>query len=318
MPATVHALIGEDALLLRQAMADILDQLPRDVQRIDVDGDRIEWSDVLDELQSFAMFGGGKLVVVREADAFIARFRAQLETYLEHPSDTSTLVLRCLSLDTRTRIFKLIEKNGRVVRLEPPRERELPGWIIQHAKRVHQLQIAPDAAALLADLIGNDLGRLDNELAKLALRSNDAVIRAGDIAGTVAFQREQEMWHMTDALSAGNLTEALRRWRHMVQMDPSTEFRAVTWLGLWLENVRKALTMRAQRVPDTAIAKACKIWDARLHGPFFRTVEQLGRRGVDHALGLLIQADRRSKSGLGDARSNVERFMISLNLGTHR
>jgi DNA polymerase III delta subunit len=174
------------------------------------------------------------------------------------------------------------------------------------------LQINPDAAALLADLIGNDLGRLDNELAKLALRSTDSTIRSGDIAGTVAFQREQAMWHMTDALSTGNLTEALRRWRHLVQMDPSTEFRAVTWLGMWLENVRKALRMRAGGVPDEAIAKACRIWDAQLRGPFFRTVEQLGHQGVDRAIDLLIQADRRSKSGLGDAQSNVERFMLSL------
>ena len=117
------------------------------------------------------------------------------------------------------------------------------------AKAAHGIDVDPDAAGLLAELIGDDLGRLDNELAKLAHRSR----RRGEgrrrrrSPTRVAFQREQEMWDMTNELAAGNAAEALRRWRQLVQLDPSAEFRAVTWLGMWLEDVGTVLARSTAR-----------------------------------------------------------------------
>src|SRR4051794_31596663 len=166
----VYALVGSDAFLQLQKLGDVLAQLPRDAQRADVDGERAELADVLDELRSFAMFGGGKVVVVRNADDFISRFRESLEDYLAKPSDSATLVLRCNSLPKNQRIYKLIDKVGRVEQCEPPKPAQLPAWIAARGKAAHQLTVDSAAAHLLADLIGNDLGRLDNELAKLALQ----------------------------------------------------------------------------------------------------------------------------------------------------
>src|SRR5437763_10804187 len=94
----VYALVGDDSFSQLQKLQQILGEIPRDAQRVDVDGERGELAEVLDELRSFAMFGGSKLVVVRSADAFVTRFREQLEDYLQSPSSSSTLVLRLNSL----------------------------------------------------------------------------------------------------------------------------------------------------------------------------------------------------------------------------
>src|SRR5436309_558899 len=85
--------------------------------------------------------------------------------------------------------------------------------------------IMPDTATLLAELVGADLGRLDNELAKVALMCGDKkMIGPQDIAGCVAFQREQEMYDMTNELAMGRPGEAVRRWRQLLQLDSSAEF----------------------------------------------------------------------------------------------
>ncbi len=313
MPALpVYALVGDDSFLQLQALAQVMKELPKDADRIEFDGERAELAEVLDELRSFAMFGGGKVVVVRNADDFITRFRSQLEDYLAEPSTSGTLVLRVESLPSNQRIHKAIAKVGKVEQCAAPKGRELPGWITQRAKSHHKLTVAMDAANLLAELIGSDLGRLDNELAKLALQIDGTKLEVADISGSVAFQREQEMWNLTDSLTGGKPAEALKRWRQLVRLDSSTEFRAVTWLAIWLENIRKALAMRRKRVPDPVIAKACKIWDPRMQAPFFRTAEKLGDAGVARAVNLLADVDRRSKSGVGDAAGNVERFILSL------
>src|SRR5205823_753673 len=132
-----------------------------DVQRVDADGERAELSEVLDELRSFAMFGGGKLVVVRNADAFVTRFREPLENYCLSPSDSATLVLRLNSLPSNQRIYKAISKTGEVIGCEPPKD--LAAWAVRHGREAHAVMLDLDAARLLADLVGCDMGRLDSE-----------------------------------------------------------------------------------------------------------------------------------------------------------
>ena len=306
----VYALIGDDAFVQLQRLAGILKQMPADAQRVDVDGERAELADVLDELRSFAMFGGAKLVVVRDADAFVTRFREQLEDYVAAPTDTATLVLRLASLPSNQRLYKAIAKVGGIEDCSPPKD--LVRWAIDHGKAAHGVTIAPDAARLLVELIGADLGRLDGELAKLAIASDGGKVGPEMVSGAVVFQREQQMWDMTNELAAGCPEQALRRWRQLVQLDPSAEFRAVTWLGMWLENVRKALALKRRGVPPAGIAQQLRIWPRDLQGPFFQTAEALGDAGVARALDLLAEADYQSKTGVGDAATNVERFILQV------
>lgn len=308
----VYALVGPDSFLQLEALSRLLTTMPPDVQRTDFDGDRASLADVLDELRSFSMFGSGKVVVVRDADDFITRFRSQLEDYLAKPSDSGVLVLRLPSLPMTQKVSKLIAKVGVVEQCEPPKAAALPKWIVDRARTAHKAKMNLDAAQLLADLIGDDLGRLDGEIAKLALQAGDRPVALDDVSTGTAFQREQAMYDMTNALASGHPDLAMQRWRHMTQLDSSAEFRAVTWLGMWLENVRKALAMRRSGMNSGAIASALRLWPRDVQEPFFKTAAALGEPGVARAINLLAELDKQSKSGIGDAATNVERFILTL------
>lgn len=299
----VYALVGSDAFLQLQKLSEVLRLMPKDVQRVDVDGERAALADVLDELRSFAMFGGAKLVVVRDADEFLGRFREQLEDYVAKPSDSATLVLRLSSLPRNQRIYKAIDKLGGIEVCEPPKD--LARWAADRARAAHQITLSPDAARLLVDLIGDDLGRIDNELAKLAIEADEVKgpVTPERITRSVSFQREQEMWDLSNALASGDITEALRRWRHLIQLDPSAEFRAITWLGMWLEDVALVLHGAAGKV-------AWKYKDRLPH--LIRTSQHLGRAGHAEALDLLAEVDHQTKTGRGDAATNVERFILQI------
>src|SRR5450432_3650466 len=123
MAKPVYALVGDDSFLQLQKLAQIRAQLPADAQNIELDGDHAQLADALDELRSFAMFGSTKLVIIRNADQFISRYREQLEDYLAKPSDSGTLVLRVNSLPGNQRIHKLIAKVGQIEKCEPPKDR---------------------------------------------------------------------------------------------------------------------------------------------------------------------------------------------------
>jgi DNA polymerase-3 subunit delta len=312
VPKPVYALVGPDGFLQSQRLAQLLRLFPSGVQRVDFEGERAELAQVLDELRSYAMFGGGaKLVTVRDADEFVSRYREQLEKYVAAPSSSATLVLRMTSLPANQRIYKLIQKFGQIEPCAPPAAKDLRAWIAARAP-LHKAKIAPDAAQLLADCIGDDMGRLDTELAKLALQSENGAITAADVRQGVAFGREQEMWDMTNQIAAGKSDEALRRWRQMVRMDASVEFRAVTWLGMWLEKAAAAAQMRREGMNAFAIGGALKIWPRDLQEPFVRTAQRLGIDGAMRAVDLLAQIDYQSKTGVGEAAENVERFLLEV------
>ena len=120
------------------------------------------------------------------------------------------------------------------------------------------------------------------------------------------------MWDLTNSLAGGDPAEAVRRWRQLVQGDSSAEFRAVTWLCIWLENVRKALAMLKRGENAFTIGQALRIWPRDAQQPFVNTVKSLGERGRKKAVDLLAEVDFQTKTGVGSAAENVERFLLSL------
>jgi DNA polymerase III delta subunit len=306
MAKPVYALIGDDSFLQLQELARITALIGKDAQRTDYDGETAQLAEVLDELRCYSMFGGGcsKLVVLRNADAFVSKFREQLEEYVAAPADSGTLVLRLASLPGNQRIHKLIAKAGEIVPCEPPKD--LARWAIERAKSAHKVALAPDAARVLVDLIGSDLGRLDTEIAKLAIQTDNGKITVETVSSNVAFTREREMWDLTNAVAAGNTTEALRRWRQLIQSDPSAEFRAVTWLGIWLGEVHAVITN------SPAVNKLRWKYKGDAFDQFTASAKSLGPDGYARALDLLTEIDKNSKSGVGDAAANVERFILAL------
>ena len=313
LPAPVVAVVGPDTFLQLQAVADVVRRSGADAVRVDVDGDHADLAQALDEVRTFGMFGGRKVVVVSPADPFLTRFREKLEDYVADPSDGATLVLRLASLPANVRLYKAIAKSGTIVKCEAPKD--LAGWVVARGKSAHGLAVQPEAARVLADYVGDDLSKLDNELAKLALSVDGNTVRPGDVAAGVAFQREQALSEMVNALAAGRTAEAVRRWRRLLATDTSAEFRAVTWLGIWLTNVRKAQAMRRAGQAPAAITSALRIWPKDMQQPFMETAAALGERGSARAIDLLAEVDRHSKSGVGDAAANVERFLIAVGLG---
>ena len=308
----VYALVGPDIFLHLQKQTEIIQEAQADAQRVDIDGERAELVDVLDELRSFAMFGGHKLVIVREADDFISRFREQLEKYLSSPVDSASLILRCAVLKKSTKIYRLIDKLGGIRLCEPPRE--LMRWIAGQAKDAHGITLTVESSRLLADLVGSDLGRLDNELAKLALSVKGSRVTPDDISSAVAFQKELEMFELTNALTAGNVQEAVQRWRHLMQLEPGSEYRVFTWLTIWLAGVQKALRMKKAGRGNMDIYQEARIWKHELKEPFLRTIAKLGEEGTQRAIAQLAEVEYQSKTGVGDAAANVERFLLSLPL----
>ena len=77
--------------------------------------------DVLEELATVAMFGGSRLVVVEDADDFVAHYREELEACVATPQGSGVLVLELESLPSNTRLYKAVAAAGLGLDCGPPR-----------------------------------------------------------------------------------------------------------------------------------------------------------------------------------------------------
>jgi len=295
---------------------------------------------VLDECRTMGMFAANKLVVVEPADnLFKARSeeeddgeeseeaetgadsqrrgastpRELIYRYAEAPAQGTVLVLVCDNWLKTTRLHKLLDAQGAVHWCVPPREDQIPHWISSRAEKFYAKKIEPVAAIRLAELVGADLARLDGELAKLALYAMDQnLISEKMVMQMVGFQHEQQVWDLIDALSEGNLRDALTRHHELWQMDTKIGYTLVGAIFYWLGQVMRAREMIDRRMGDGQIIKDLRLWPQQRATRTLQLARRWGVAGAKRAAEALLTADMAAKTSLGEPQRNIEMFIVKI------
>ena len=216
--APVCVVFGDEAFLQRQALIElrhaVLGSDDGEFSLATFTGNDATLRDVVDELSTGALFGGGqRMVIVDEADPFVTRFRGELEEYVAKPRKNSVLVLAPTTWPSSTRLFKAIAEGGLQIECKTPSPAKLLKWLIDWAKRRHQAKLDSAAADALVDIVEPELGLFDQELAKLATLAGEAPITVELVREAVGGWRAKTTWDMLDAATVGDAAEAI------VQLD---------------------------------------------------------------------------------------------------
>jgi len=215
-PQPVCVAFGDDLFLRRQVLLAlrhaVLGDDEGDFSLTTFAGSTVEFPAVAEELVTLAMFGSRRLVVVDEADEFVSSNREALEGYVARPGRSGILLLDVKSWPSNTRLYKAVDAQGLAVDCSAPAGVKLTRWLCDWAKQIHNSQLSPNAADSLVELVGPELGLLDQELAKLALLAgSDTKITTELVQKMVGGWRAKTTWVMLDLALDGNVTEALRQ-----------------------------------------------------------------------------------------------------------
>ena len=196
---------------------------------------------------------------------------------------------------------------------EPIKAPYVPAWVDRRAKEAYGKTMEPAAVARLAELIGPDLQRLDNELAKLSLYEPDApAIGVRAVNALVGFQHEQKIWEMIDALAERDAPTALRKIEEIWSLDSKIEYTATGAVFSWLNQVIKARELIERRLPDAAIGRELKIWQPERAQKVVALARTWGLAGAARWSAAMLQMDVANKSSLGEPRRNLEKFVVQL------
>jgi DNA polymerase-3 subunit delta len=313
-PQPVYVITGEERLLkslVRRRLRDLI--LGRDADELayrTFAGETAALAAVNDELLTRPFLSPRKLVVVEDADAFVSAHREKLERYVEKPSPVGHLVLEVKSWKSNTRLAKVIPA-GATFACERPKPQALKSWLMRWAQDQHGQKLEPAAADLLIEMVGAEMGMLEQELAKLAVfvgKQQPITVKAVD--ALVGQSRLETAWVMLDQLSAGQLGQALETLHQLLRQgeDVHKLLGAISWQ---LRKLAQVARLRQLGVPLHEAMSRVSL------PPFKRDAIQsaLGRFGpqVFDFYDLLLQTDAslRTSDRLTDA-ALLERLLIQL------
>lgn len=277
-----------------------------------LEGKSAELVGVLDELRTISMWGDRRLVVVEDADPFVTEHRAALEKYLEKPARKSVLLLDVQTFPSNTRLYKAIAKEGLPLDCGPLKSAEALRWLVDTAKSQYEKQLLRDAASLMLELVGPNMGLLTQELAKVAAYVGDrAKIESNDVATMVGGWRLETTWAMLDALQGGQLPIALS---HLDNLLRSGEAPLMLSGGIThsYRKLAQATEMSRHGKPlNDALGEtgvfANKIATAASY------LRKLGRPQAERIYEMLVHADNALKGGSRlPERIILERLLIAL------
>jgi DNA polymerase-3 subunit delta len=171
------------------------------------------WDSLAGGADSLSLFSSRRIVELRMATPRPGDAGAKAIRALAESGDADRLVIISIQgrLDTnagKSVWVRTIEKHGAVVEIRPIARRDLPGFISRRAQG-HGLTISADAAELLADRAEGNLLAADQDLAKLALIRDDGRVDADAVRESVASSTRFDVFRLTDAVIAGDLTRAI-------------------------------------------------------------------------------------------------------------
>lgn len=198
--------------------------------------------------------------------------------------------------------------------LSPPDAKALPGWIQQRAKE-KKIAIDGRAVQMMAEFVGADLRRLDNELEKLSLYSDGKPITPEAVKLMIADASEAVIWELTEAISQRNPRAAITALYELRQgpnaSSSGNPFYLLTMIARQFRTIIKVKdAMQTMSGDEFAVAKAI----GESPYPVKKAMAQVGRYSwaeLDRVMERLLHADYAMKTG-ADQETEIDLVVAEL------
>ncbi len=211
----VYFLMGEETYFIDEITnyisANVLTETEKVFNHIVLYGKDIDAVAVIDAARRYPMMASHQIVIVKEAQNI--RNIEELIHYTDKPLKSTILVInyKYKTLDKRKKLYTSIDKNGVVLNAEKLYESKVPDWISKYLAQ-NGFSISPESGALLTEFLGNDLGKIVNELSKLIITipANTKRITTDMIEKNIGISKEFNNFELQKALVARDVLKSNR------------------------------------------------------------------------------------------------------------
>ncbi|MCC6370305.1 MAG: DNA polymerase III subunit delta [Bacteroidia bacterium] len=210
----------------------VLEEADREFNQTVVYGKDVDLGGVLGLAKQFPMMSEHNVVIVKEAQNLkelnksaggddegsskssnsANSVSAQFLHYINHPQPSTILVFcfRNKTIDKRSAIAKALQKNAVFLESKKLYDNQIPEWIGAYVKE-KGYTIGPKATFLMSEFLGNDLGKISNEVNKLLISlPKGQEITVELVQDNIGISKDYNVFELQDALAKRDVLKANR------------------------------------------------------------------------------------------------------------
>ena len=253
----VYYLHGPEDVLKEEAVKNLIDRaLDPSLRDFNFDQRSVTQLDpesLISLLETLPMMAERRVVVLKDMELLKrkAKVKVVLEKYLERPSPDTVLVMLQNSGDDKPEPALL--RHSTSVEFTPLSAERVLKWIGHQGKQLN-ITLTPEAAQHLVDAVGQNLGFIRTELAKMSGLAGDAPLDIDAVVGLVGIRRGETVPALRDHVMAGEGAKAVAMLSGLLEQSGMTGVKIVTSLGSALIGVGLARTHHDKGIRDRALA----------------------------------------------------------------
>lgn len=192
---------------------NVLSESEKDFNMLTFYGVDSDVNEIIASARRFPMMADYQLIIVKEAQN-LDKFEV-LDVYAKNPMLSTILVLSYKhgTVDKRKAVVKKVEKIGVVFESKKLYDNQMPGFITSYLK-TKDIGIDIKSAQMLADFVGNDIGKLIPQLQKLEVSLPDDVakrrITAEMIERNVGISKDYNNFELIKAVAKKDILTAAK------------------------------------------------------------------------------------------------------------
>ena len=227
----VYFLQGEEPYYIDEIAsfieANVLSESEKEFNQTIVYGRDTDPASIFSMARRYPMMSNYQVVIVREAQDIKNLFRRKSNDddtgassddndpfikYLTNPQKSTVLVFcyKYKKIDKRTRVSKLLDKNGLVFEAKKLYDNQIPGWVDAYVKS-NGFRITEGASRLISEYLGTELSKLSNELDKLIINlPANGTITAESIEQNIGISKDYNVFELQNAIGSRDYQKVLR------------------------------------------------------------------------------------------------------------
>lgn len=307
---TAYLLYGEEAYLKNQYKDKLKAALWQEGDTMNAafyQGRSTNPKELIDLAETMPFFADHRLILVEDS-GFFKSGAEDLAEYMEHIPQTTTFVFSETDVDKRSRMYKALKNNGRIVEFAAQNQELLTRWLLGRLRRENK-NITKAAMQEFFDRVGLDMGTLDREMEKLICYCLDRdVIELADVEAVCPQAVTNRIFDMVGAIVECRRKDALEMYYDLLALK-EPPLRILFLITRQYNILMQLKDLKRKGMNNPAMAKAAGI------PPFVvsRSLGQASRLSVgsiEHILSYSVEMEEAVKTGQMNEQIAVELVII--------
>ena len=267
--------------------------------------------DIVEDAMTISLFSPKKAIIVEANNLFSQKKDnsiSLLENYLSNYNESTILILvvREQTIDSRRKVYKLINEKGKVVEFN--KNVNVYDYVKKHFK---DYTISNETINLLVKRVGNDLNLLKQEINKLKIyKINDKLIINDDVINLCSKNIDTNIFKFIDNIISKNKKEAIKNY-HLLLKSGEEPIKIIVILANQFRLMYQVKMLNKQGYSEDNMASTLKMKRYPIHLALQNSYKYTSDILLDN-LERLADLDIKIKTGEADKNIALELFLLSL------